>query len=138
MLYYFEKSYIYICAQINNQNTVKLTLPDDTKPSEINHYVYSRTSNKIGNAYEAGNRGGAAWNRDNTYITITGEITFPERRINAFDDLRVFPRKFSPRFLDSIRFRWYVNIDSLRPLKEVCSSLRLRFHGVGTHRTLLK
>lgn len=42
------------------------------------------------------------------------EITFPERRL-AFDDSRMFPRKFSPRFLDSTRFRWFVHIVALPP-----------------------
>lgn len=41
---------------------------------------------------------------------LPGEIKFPERRRDGFDDFRMFPRKFSPRFLGSTRFRWFVHI----------------------------
>lgn len=40
---------------------------------------------------------------------LQSEITFPERRIDTFDDFRMFPRKFSLRFLGSTRFRWLVH-----------------------------
>lgn len=95
-----------------------------TKRSEINGTFIQEISIKMKSVFEACKIAGARLRNKRvyvlvitrrTYVPIIGvpsKITFPVRRIHALGDLRVFLWKFSPRFLDSMRFRWYVNIHS--------------------------